>query len=56
MEKLMAAVAFVQAHQALFAGVAIALLDLGFALSDKINGNGVLHQLYLFLKKDKPQA
>jgi len=38
-------------HQAVLAGVVVAVLDLAFALSDKFAANGIAHFLYLQAKK-----
>lgn len=52
-------VAWVSAHAAVLAGVGVAVLDLAFALSPKVDSNGLLHAIYLQLKKltgGKPPA
>lgn len=46
---------FIVAHQAVFSGLAVALLDLVFALSPSAAGNGLLHQLYVWLKPATPK-
>lgn len=46
----MAAVwSFVVAHSGVFSALGVAILDLVFALSPSASGNGILHQLYLWL-------
>lgn len=39
------------AHQYVLAGAVVAVLDLVFALVPSLEGNGVLHALYLWVKK-----
>lgn len=41
-------------HQGVLAGAGVALLDLAFALSSKLDSNGILHAVYLQLKKLVP--
>lgn len=41
---------WIVAHQAIVSGAAVALLDLVFALVPSLEGNGVLHSLYLWIK------
>jgi len=45
---------FVLAHQGLFAGLGVAVLDLVFALSPSLASNGLLHAFYLWLKPSAP--
>lgn len=47
---LKAAVEFVLAHQAVFVGLAVALLDFVFAIVPSVASNGLVHWLYLQLK------
>lgn len=46
---------FIVHNQAVVAGVVVAFLDLVFAVSKNLQANGILHQVYLWLKamKDK---
>lgn len=46
-------IAFLQAHEAVLSTLAIAILDLAFALSPSLNSNGILHMIYLFASKNK---
>ena len=47
--------AWLLAHQALLAGAIVGVLDLIFALVPGLEGNGLLHQLYLWLKSLVPK-
>jgi hypothetical protein len=46
--------AFLTSHQGLVTGVVVAVLDLVFALSPKAAGNGLLHQVYVWIKPPAP--
>lgn len=46
-----ALISFIVAHEGVLAGLGVAVLDLVFALNPNVAGNGVLHQVYLWLKK-----
>lgn len=41
---------FIQAHLAVFAALAVAVLDLVFALIPGIESNGIVHMIYLWIK------
>lgn len=43
-------IVFLQAHLAVFAALAVALLDLVFALIPGIESNGIVHMIYLWIK------
>jgi hypothetical protein len=53
-------VAFLVAHEAVLASLGVAVLDLLFALNPSLEANGVLHQVYLWIKglvaPDAPKA
>ncbi len=50
-------VAFIMAHEAVFAGLGVAVLDLAFALIPSIQSNGILHWVYgVLVGAGKPQA
>lgn len=42
---------WILAHQIVLAVFIVALLDLAFALAPKLEANGILHQIYLWVKK-----
>ncbi len=42
-------IAFVVAHEAVLAGLLVAVLDLVFALSPSLEANGILHALFLWV-------
>ena len=42
---------FILANKVILAALAVAILDLAFALNQKLDGNGILHQIYLTAKK-----
>lgn len=48
---------FVVEHEAALASLGVAVLDLLFAVSPSLEGNGILHQVYLWIKAivSKPQ-
>lgn len=43
-------ISFIVAHEAILAALGVAVLDLVFALNSNLQANGVLHQVYLWLK------
>lgn len=48
---------FILNHQAVLGAIAIAVLDLAFALSPGLQGNGILHSIYVFFQNlVKPKA
>lgn len=48
---------FILAHQVIFAGVGVAVIDLLIGLNPNLAGSNLLHQVYLFLKgKSGPQV
>lgn len=47
---------FVLAHEAVLAGLGVAVLDLVFALNPNASSNGVLHWVFVFLTGKKDQA
>lgn len=44
---------FILDHQTLLAGLTVAVFDLAFALNPSWASNGVLHWVYVAIKKDK---
>jgi hypothetical protein len=48
---MQAVIDFVMSHQVVLAGVVVAIIDLAMALSPSLASNGILHSVYLFLKK-----
>lgn len=50
---MQALVSWIVGHQGVLAGAGVAVLDLVFALSPKIDSNGILHWVYLQLLKLK---
>lgn len=44
---------FLQSHEAVLSSLAVAVLDLAFALSPSLNANGILHMIYQFATKNK---
>lgn len=56
---MQAVIDFLVAHQVVLASALVALVDLAIAVSPKLAGNGILHQIYLALKglmSKPPQA
>lgn len=47
--------AWILEHQVVVVGAVVAMLDLVFALVPRLSGNGILHQLYVWLKKLIPK-
>jgi hypothetical protein len=47
---IMSIVHFILAHQALEAGLVVAILDFAFAMKSDLASNGILHSIYLFAK------
>lgn len=45
-----AVIAWLVAHSAVMAGALVGVLDLVFALVPSLAANGILHQVYLWLK------
>lgn len=46
---MQAIISWVVAHQAIVSGAVVGVLDLVFALSPALAGNGILHQIYLWI-------
>lgn len=46
----MSVINFVLAHQAIFAALGVAIMDLIFAVSPSVQSNGLLHLIYMELK------
>lgn len=42
---------FIISHSGLFMALIVAVLDLAFALNSKLESNGILHAIYVALKK-----
>lgn len=42
-------IAFLQAHAAVVSGLVVAILDFAFAVSPGLEGNGILHSIYLWV-------
>lgn len=51
-----ALIAWLTAHSAVVAGAVVAVLDLVFALVPGLAANGILHQIYLWLKGLGPKS
>lgn len=52
-------IAFIQAHLVIVVGLIVAIMDFVFALIPSIESNGIVHMIYLWLKKmlgSSPQA
>lgn len=47
---------WIVAHQALVSGAVVGVLDLLFALNEKLAGSGILHQIYVMAKGVKPEV
>ncbi len=47
-------IAFIQANSVVMSAAGVALLDLLFALLPNVKSNGILHAVYLLLKKKEP--
>lgn len=48
---------FILAHQVVFAGLGVAVIDLAIGLNPNLAASGLLHSVYLFLKgRTGPQA
>lgn len=43
-------VTFIVAHEAVLAGLGVAILDLIFALNSNLAANGILHQVFVWLQ------
>lgn len=41
---------WILAHQIILASAIVAVIDLAMALNPKLEGNGLLHQVYVWLK------
>jgi hypothetical protein len=53
---VMSIVNFILAHQAIEAGLVVAVLDFAFAMKADLASNGILHSIYLFAKSKLVKA
>lgn len=51
MQMLITVTTWIMAHQALIAGAGVGILDLIVALIPSLQGNGVLHEILVLLKR-----
>lgn len=48
-------ISFFMDHQAVIISLLVAILDFLIALNPSMEGNGILHQIYVYLKSKKNQ-
>lgn len=47
---MQALISWIMVHQAVVAGLVVGILDFVFAVAPNLQANGILHQIYLWVK------